>query len=73
MVTFDRIILLMESPKEKRTLKHNKTFENSEAWLGSVLEPEYFFTERLKSSVKLYTNILMIETSVFVAHGKYVS
>jgi hypothetical protein len=63
----------MESPKEKRTLRHNKSFENSEPWLGSVLEPEYFFTEKIKKSVKLYTDILMIETSVFVAHGKYIT
>ena len=32
-----------------------------------------FFTERIKNHVKLFSGVLVIETNIFVSHGKNVS
>jgi hypothetical protein len=32
-----------------------------------------YFTERIKNQVKLFSGMLLIETNVFVSHGKYLN
>ena len=32
-----------------------------------------FFTERIKNSVRLFSGLILIETNVFVSHGRFVS
>ena len=38
-----------------------------------MLTSNLFFTERIKESVKLYAGIVLVETNVFVAHGRHIS
>jgi len=37
------------------------------------LSSNLFFTERIKNHVKLFSGVLVIETNIFVSHGKNVS
>jgi len=74
MVTYDRIIFDMEKKRVKyMVLKHNQGFDSAQKLLGEVLTPALFFTERVKSSVKLFSGLIIIETNVFVAHGRHIS
>lgn len=56
-----------------RVLNHNDSFDNSKKVTGKVLTENLFFTERIKNSVKLFSGILLIETNIFVAHGRFLS
>jgi len=73
-VTYDRMIFDMQKGKNKyRVLNHNQAFANSKKLTGKVLTENLFFTERIKNSAKLFAGILLIETNVFVAHGRHLS
>ena len=48
-------------------------FANSVKMNGQVLTSNMFFTERIKNSVRLFSGLILIETNVFVAHGRFVS
>jgi hypothetical protein len=53
-------------------LNHNQLFVNRTPL--KVDNPKSLYsTERIKNSVRLYSGIILIETNVFVAHGRIVS
>ena len=59
-----------------RTLDINSVFENNRPinpTLRSQAIDGIFFTDLIKGHFNLYSGILMIETNVFVAHGRFLS
>lgn len=72
-VTYDKIIFEMEYKNRQRVLDHNKKFDSSEKMSGRVLTSNLYFTERIKNSCRLFCGLILIETNVFVAHGRFVS
>jgi len=77
MVTYDRIIFEMAQQKPNqnplKVLKHNLSFDNAKPLRGTVLSTNSFFTERIKNHCRLYSGLILIETNIFVAHGRHVS
>lgn len=63
----------MEVKSRQRVLGHNKKFDSSEKISGDVLSSNLFFTEKIKGSCRLFSGLILIETNVFVAHGRFVS
>jgi hypothetical protein len=55
------------------TLSHGLPYENAQPFQGNILPPELFFSERIKDSCRLFSGLLLIETNVFVSHGRYLS
>lgn len=72
-MTYDKIIFEMQYKNRQRTLGHNQKFDNSEKIVGNVLTSNMFFSERIKNSCRLFSGLILIETNVFVAHGRFVS
>lgn len=64
-------------PNEKfRILKIKQSFQNNRPLhpnLKRVAKDDIFFTDKIKNHCKLYPGLLMIETNVFVAHGRQLS
>jgi len=75
-VTYDRILFDMGSSTSSgryRNLAHNAQFSDSKPMQGDVISPDLYFTEKIKNSCRLFSDLVVIDTNVFVAHGRHVS
>jgi len=75
-VTYTQIYFEHLDEKNKpyfKTLNHNLYYDNAKLIQGSVLSSNLFFTERIKNHVKLFSGVIVIETNIFVSHGRHVS
>lgn len=77
MVTFENILFDLKKKTDQvhafRLLKHNMSFGSNSKMTGKVLTSNLLFTERVKDSFKLFSGLILIETNVFVAHGRHIS
>lgn len=75
MVTFDEILFEMtpSKPKENnlKVLKHGLSFDNAQR--GVTALGKQYFTERIKNHCRLFSGLILIETNLFVAHGRNIS
>lgn len=75
MVTYKEIYLEQregENKIRKKVLGHNERYSSAIGTGSNVSIPDYV-TERVKEHVCLFSGLIMIETTVFVSHGRFVS
>jgi len=72
-VTYDRIFFKMSKSQQLRTLNLGLPYTNRTLLEGNPMDFSMFFTERIKDSCKVFCGIIVIETNVFVAHGRNIS
>ena len=74
MLTYDEIYLEQKigNSMRKKVLGHNERFSSAEN-TGSSQKIVDYSTERIKEQCMLFSGLIMIETTVFVSHGRFIS
>lgn len=59
--------------KKYTTLQHGLPYQNAQPFQGNILPANLFFSETIKDTCRLFSGLILIETNVFVSHGRYLS